>query len=336
MIRTIFSLVQARTVAVCACVSSHWASVARDPLLQRKCALEHAWQCSGAKSTVNDESHPSSAYTLAKHGDLVAVGGYSCWKLWSLSDSMTLTGVCYEHDMLFVYSLCFCGDMLLTGDYIGKLCGWNTNTGEMMFSVRAHERCVWAIQDLGQFVATGGGDGRIQTLRKGVWALEQQYFEGHEKSVLCLSHHQDRQLLVSGSRDCNLCVWDMKDGKCVGTLTGHLSHIRCIDIQEDIIVSGSCDAAVRLWSITTLECLRIFEGHASWVNIVMINSGKLISGSGCTLRVWGVDDFLLLRTLNIDNQIVGLWFDMSKLIVLDSKWNIHSWDFSQGLCEVHS
>lgn len=52
-------------------------------------------------------------------------------------------------------------------------------------------------------------------------------------------------LIVSGSTDRTIRVWDIATGTCLHTLYGHTSTVRCLALHGDIIVSGSRDATVR-------------------------------------------------------------------------------------------
>ncbi|EIM90473.1 WD40 repeat-like protein [Stereum hirsutum FP-91666 SS1] len=60
----------------------------------------------------------------------------------------------------------------------------------------------------------------------------------------------DRMRLVSGSHDRTIKVWSREDGKCVTTLVGHMGAVTCLALGEDKIVSGSDDGDVRVWSFT--------------------------------------------------------------------------------------
>jgi len=60
----------------------------------------------------------------------------------------------------------------------------------------------------------------------------------------------DKLRLVSGSHDRTIKVWNREEGKCTTTLFGHRGPVTCIGLGEDKIVSGSDDGDVRIWSFS--------------------------------------------------------------------------------------
>lgn len=60
----------------------------------------------------------------------------------------------------------------------------------------------------------------------------------------------DNLRLVSGSHDRTIKVWNREEGRCTATLVGHRGAVTCLGLGEDKIVSGSDDGDVRLWSFS--------------------------------------------------------------------------------------
>ena len=59
----------------------------------------------------------------------------------------------------------------------------------------------------------------------------------------------DSRLLVSGSKDCTLKVWDVRSGKLKEDLPGHKDEVYAVDWSPDgaKVGSGGKDKAVRIW-----------------------------------------------------------------------------------------
>ncbi len=71
----------------------------------------------------------------------------------------------------------------------------------------------------------------------------EQTLIGHNGGVWCSEMTDD--LIVSGSTDRTIRVWNINTGVCQHVLYGHTSTVRCLALHGDIVVSGSRDATVR-------------------------------------------------------------------------------------------
>lgn len=61
-------------------------------------------------------------------------------------------------------------------------------------------------------------------------------------------------VIVSGSDDCKLCVWDVRlrhDERCIGGFVGHTEGVTGVDVREDgrHIISNCKDQSIKLWDI---------------------------------------------------------------------------------------
>jgi WD40 repeat protein len=84
---------------------------------------------------------------------------------------------------------------------------------------------------------------------------------GHTGWVGTLSFSLDGTLLVSGSNDETLKLWDVQTGGVVKTFHGHINRVFSVSISADhtIIVSGSEDQTIRLWNVQMGECYHVME-----------------------------------------------------------------------------
>ena len=72
-------------------------------------------------------------------------------------------------------------------------------------------------------------------------------------------------IVVSGSTDRTLRVWNADSGECIHVLQGHTSTVRCLAMHENCIVSGSRDGTLRVWDVIEGNCLHVLIGHAAAV-----------------------------------------------------------------------
>ncbi|OLP74402.1 F-box/WD repeat-containing protein 7, partial [Symbiodinium microadriaticum] len=78
-------------------------------------------------------------------------------------------------------------------------------------------------------------------------------------------------------------VWDLEDGRCLATLTGHRSYVRAVAcLTASTVVSGSSDRTARLWDAAAGHCLAIFEGHSDSVTCLAAFEDQLATGSDDT------------------------------------------------------
>ena len=72
-------------------------------------------------------------------------------------------------------------------------------------------------------------------------------------------------MLVSGSYDGTLKIWDLKTYQEIRTLSDHENWIFGVAVSADTkhIISGGIDKIVRLWCFHTGKLLSCFEGHSN-------------------------------------------------------------------------
>jgi len=119
-------------------------------------------------------------------------------------------------------------------------------------------------------------------------------FDGHQQTIFSLDFFTDGRLIVSGSGDETVRIWDMVDGTSkVLTINDHDSYAGVTSIaispNGQYVAAGSMDADVRMWDVSTGQLVERLRGHRSGVNSVAFTpDGKgLVSGSSDkTLKFW--------------------------------------------------
>ncbi len=136
---------------------------------------------------------------------------------------------------------------------------------------------------------SGFGDGTVRGWDIATGA-ERRVLKGHSDSVTAVAFSPNSQLIVSGSRDKTVRVWDIT-GAERRVLEGHLSPVSAVAFSPDgrLIVSGARDSTVRVWDAATGAERRVLEAFLRWDDPVAFSpDGQLIvSGSSDgTARVW--------------------------------------------------
>jgi WD40 repeat protein len=124
----------------------------------------------------------------------------------------------------------------------------------------------------------------------------------HSSWVHCVAFHPLGQLMVSGSYDKTLRVWDTKTWDCIQILTDHSSGVSCVAFHPSgqFITSGSDDKTLRVWDTETWNSIICLTDHSGGVWCVAFHpSGKyMVSGSSDkTLQVWNTKTWTSIQTL---------------------------------------
>ena len=78
-------------------------------------------------------------------------------------------------------------------------------------------------------------------------------FHAHSDMITALDFDVPFGTMVSAALDDTLRVWDLNAGRCLGMLEGHLSSVRCVQVEENLVASGSNDATIRLWDLNQAD-----------------------------------------------------------------------------------
>jgi len=65
----------------------------------------------------------------------------------------------------------------------------------------------------------------------------------------------------------------------VATFVDHTGPLWVLEITSDILISGSSDKTIKLWDLTSMKLVKTLEGHTGIVHCLAVHKGKLISGS---------------------------------------------------------
>ncbi len=112
----------------------------------------------------------------------------------------------------------------------------------------------------------------------------------HGKAVKCVTHVSELNVVITGSLDSLLNVWDLSSFTLLRVLKGHVDGIWCVDSlpSMSLVVSGSKDDYLKVWDVESGKCLHTLEGHSSWISSVCaVSSDVIASGSNDkNLKIW--------------------------------------------------
>nr|POF17294.1 isoform 2 of f-box/wd repeat-containing protein 1a [Quercus suber] len=116
----------------------------------------------------------------------------------------------------------------------------------------------------------------------------------HDASILCLQY--DEEILVTGSSDSDLLVWDIHTYEPIKRLQKHTGGVLDVALDANHIVSCSKDSRIIVWDRKTMEPKGDLTGHRGPVNAVQLRGKYLVSASGDGIaRLWDLDQMKLIK-----------------------------------------
>jgi len=223
------------------------------------------------------------------------------------------------------------GQMMLSGGNDRIITVRHLGTGKILRTLTRHSDSIYALclsQD-GQIIASGGRD---KTLK--VWNLHpisksnsisptsriigeglMYTFTGHSESINCIAMTPNGKMLVSGSEDNTLKLWNLQKRKYIATLEGHEAGVKSVAFSPDgkILVSGSADNTIKLWQLPKVKApTHTLTGHSDWVKCLAISPDGQILASGSqdkTIKLWN------LATGELKSTLAGHWREVNNLAI---------------------
>lgn len=75
----------------------------------------------------------------------------------------------------------------------------------------------------------------------------------HNDMITALDFDAPFGTMVTAALDDTVRVWDLSAGRCMGMLEGHLSSVRCLQVQDNWVATGSMDASIKLWDLSQAD-----------------------------------------------------------------------------------
>lgn len=160
-----------------------------------------------------------------------------------------------------------------------------------------------------------------------------QTFKGHTNGVNCLQF--DEQILVTGSYDATVKIWDIKTGQEIRTLTGHTQGIRCLQFDDSKLITGSLDNSIKVWNWRTGQLIKTLNVHSKGVIGLHMADKLLASGSSDnTIVVHDFNTFNRARLLGHTDWVNAVKLDPASrtLFSASDDMTVKLWDLDTSQC----
>ncbi len=180
--------------------------------------------------------------------------------------------------------------------------------------------------------------------------------KGHEDYIGCLAYSPDDKIIVSGSKDQTIRLWDVNTGKNIRTLTGHQSDIISLFFSPDgnTLISVSSDMTINFWDMALMEIKlplanqgvisdKSFPREKIKRTFFSPDKSMLVTaGESRTIHLWDTTTGKLKHTFankNEDNkeksyvrEVDNILFspDGKSIISLVADYQIRMWDIASG------
>ncbi|KAG2059923.1 WD40 repeat-like protein [Suillus hirtellus] len=206
--------------------------------------------------------------------------------------------------------------------------------------IEGHSHSIWSLACVGAScnVLSASNDCSIRQ-----WKIDGQSvgkpFDNHGIPIGSMAVSPDETVVVSGSIDGRLRLWNIKKGSVVGDpWEGHNGQVRCLDWSPNAleIASGSSDGTIRRWNPDTGRQIAppIETGHG-WVYTVKYSpqGDKFASGGEDeTIRVWSKTGELLIEIKGHEDIVTSLCWSRDGAYIFSASYDrtIRKWQSIDG------
>ncbi|CCW66218.1 unnamed protein product [Phytomonas sp. Hart1] len=206
---------------------------------------------------------------------------------------------------ILVLQTCVGGPQVWLGLSDGTIEVHHAKTMELCATLRQHLDGILSFAEFGGFVYSSGNDQRVVQWRAAKLCYERTFTTapGQRGAVWCMC--AEGNVLVTGSEDRAVRVWDVGSGRL--QLTGYVhaksGSVTALCRVRDAMWSGDAAGQVVYWQLHTCEAFDVFKPHQTSVTALQRVGGRTYSGAADgTVAIFCNETATLLMRLNMHSR----------------------------------
>ena len=280
---------------------------------------------------------------------LYSAGRDSIIRIWNCKNMKEPYIQSMEHHTDWVNDIVLCcgGKNLISASSDTTVKVWNAHKGFCMSTLRTHKDYVKALayaKDREQ-VASAGLDkliflwdvNTLTALTASNNTVTTSSLSGNKDSIYSLAMNQIGTIIVSGSTEKVLRVWDPRCCSKLMKLRGHMDNIKALVLNRDgtQCLSASSDGTIKLWSLGQQRCIQTFRVHKEgvWALLATDTFSHVISGGRDKTVVMTELSYPERYTIICEEKApvlkMAMTPDQSSIWVATSESTINNWSISQ-------
>jgi len=242
--------------------------------------FESTYEC---LKTLKGHEHNVSSVCFLPSGDFVLSASRDrLIKLWDITNGYCIENFNKHTDWVRVVLVNQSGTHFASCSNDKSIIVWCLATKSAKVTLLGHEHVVECLLWVPEKHTKALLDGANNTKEQMVNGAEQEF-----SNVV----NQQSSILISGSRDRTIKIWEVFSGACLYTLFGHDNWVRGLRLHPNskILVSVSDDKTIRVWSLEHRRCNKVLQAHPQFVTSIDFHHKLpfvVTSSVDTTIKVW--------------------------------------------------